>query len=190
MIARFFGGSLFISSAALVAIAGLAPTAAKADVLVATIYGVYDANSCGDTPSSCLTAPAGEPLASGYMNNLAGAPYSSYDTPSLYINNNTPYPFTDVQIVLTAYQGLNKGSTTTVPTSELNGGTVPADTVYQLVWDQVGGGYGNTVPGTLPNTSANLFSYDYDDYYFTGVLESPICAPEGLLIARNSAILT
>jgi hypothetical protein len=43
----------------------------------------------------------------------------------------------------------------------------------------VGGGYGNTVPATLPNTSANLFSYDYDDFYQTYVLHLPNCASQG-----------
>lgn len=129
MAGLILGRSLLVSGAVVAAVGWLG-SPAQAKVLVATIYGVYDANSCGDTPSSCLTAPAGEPLANGYMNNLAGAPYGSYDTPSLYINNNTAYSFTDVQIVLKAYQGLNDGSTTTVPAVQLNGGVIPADTVY------------------------------------------------------------
>jgi hypothetical protein len=72
----------------------------------------------------------GRTLGKRLYEQFGRAPYGSYDTPSLYINNNTAYSFTDVQIVLKAYQGLNDGSTTTVPAVQLNGGVIPADTVY------------------------------------------------------------
>jgi len=134
--------------------------AAKAETLVATIYGVYDAHSCGDG-AGCLTPPAGQPLASGYATNGG----TSFDTPSLFINNNTPYDFTNVSITLTAYQGINNGSVTTIPSGTIASDTIPANTLYQLIWSQPGDGNGNPVPASGSNTSANLFTYDYDDYY-------------------------
>jgi hypothetical protein len=90
---------------------------------------------------------------------------TSYDTPSLWINNNTAFPFTNVVITLNAYQGINNGSQTIVPSNQINGGTIPANTLYDLVWSQNGGGTSNPQPISGSNTSANLFTYDYDDYY-------------------------
>lgn len=180
MIERFVKQSLFLSGTALGAVGALAPPGASASTLVATIYGVYDSNACGDTPSSCLSPPAGQPLATGYLNNAAGGQDSSYDTPSLYFNNNTGFAFTNVQVFLKSYQGLNMGSATTVPAVQLNGGTIPSDTVYQLIWNQNGDGTGNSYPTSPPVTTANLFSYDYDDYYFNSVGNTYAgCSAEG-----------
>jgi hypothetical protein len=161
--------------AALAAAGLLAAPEARANTLVSTIYGVYDAGSCGDGPA-CLVAPPGQPLATGYGTN-GGA---SGDTPSLFINNNTGFAFSDVTITLNAYQGINNGSVTTIPVSQIGGGsdTIAANTLYELRWSLSGGGYGNPVPGSGSNTSANLYSFDYDDYY-AGSLGLPACAPEG-----------
>ncbi len=164
------------SSVAALAAAGLlAAPAAQASTLVSTIYGVYDAGSCGDG-AGCLVAPPGQPLATGYDTNGG----SSSDTPSLFINNNTGFAFSDVTITLKAYQGINNGSVTTIPVSQIGGGsdTIAADTLYELRWSLSGGGYGNTVPVSGSNTSADLYSFDYDDFY-AGNLGLPACAPEG-----------
>jgi PEP-CTERM motif len=180
MIERFVKQSLLLGGTALAGVGAVAAPGAQANTLVATIYGVYDASTCGNSPSSCLSPPSGEPLATGYMNNAAGAPYGSNDTPSLYFNNNTGFVFTNVKVVLQSYQGLNLGSTTTVPAVQLNGGTIGADTVYQLIWNQVGGNYGNTYPTNPPVTTANLYSYDYDDYYSNTIGNTYAgCAAEG-----------
>jgi len=159
-----------LATAGVLTLAGLQPAHAGGSTLVSTIYGVYDAASCGDGPG-CLTAPSGQPLATGYGTNGG----SSGDTPSLFINNNTPYDFTSVQIKLTAYQGINNGSVTIVPTSQIGSSdNITADTLYQLVWSQPGGGYGNPLPSGGTNTSANLFSFDYDDFY-NGNGTNPLC---------------
>lgn len=64
-------------------------------------------------------------------------------------------------------RGINDGSVTTIPTSQIGGGsdTIGANTLYELRWSLSGGGFGNPVPGGGSNTSANLFSFDYDDFY-------------------------
>jgi hypothetical protein len=153
---------------------------AEAKTLVATIYGVYDAAACGDS-ASCLAPPPTGSLAPGYATNGG----TSSDTPSLFFNNDTAFDFTDVKVVLTAYQGLNQGSSTTVPSVDLNLGTIAANTLFQLRWSETGGGFGNPVPSSPPTTSANLFSFDYDDYYQTFVsqpgciLGSQYCATPG-----------
>lgn len=113
--------------------------------------------------------PSGQPLASGYANNGGTA----YDTPTLFINNNTNYSFTGASVTLNAYQGINKGSQTIV-----NIGTIAANTLYALNWNLNGAGTGNSVPGSGSNTSANLFTYDYDDYY-GGSTGNSACAAEG-----------
>lgn len=159
-----------VSTATLAFAAGL--NASQASTLVATVYGVYDASSCG-SDGSCLSPPAGQPLAPTLSSNGA----DTYDTPSLFINNNTAYSFTNVQIQLTGYQGINNGSVTDVPSNQINGGTIAAETLYLLTW--TGGTYGNPVPPGGSNTSANLFAYDYDDYYYTGQLLNPACDPQG-----------
>jgi len=155
--------------AAAVAAAFGAQAAHAAPQLVATIYGVYDAVACG-VNSSCLTAPMGEPLATGSANNSAennsGYPLG-YDTPTLFINNNTSSPFTNVHLTLSAYQGINSGSVNSFSLGAVNGGssTIAANTLFALVWDETGGGSGNAVPSSGHNTSANLFTFDYDDSY-------------------------
>ena len=158
-----------VSTATLAFAAGL--NASQASTLVATVYGVYDASSCG-SDGSCLSPPAGQPLAPTFSSNGA----DTYDTPSLFINNNTAYSFTNVQIQLTGYQGINNGSVTDVPSNQINGGTIAAETLYLLL------GPGEpmaTRSSRRINTSANLFAYDYDDYYYTGQLLNPACDPQG-----------
>ncbi len=140
----------------------------QAATLVSTIYGVYDANSCGDS-GACLSAPAGEPLAT----NCANCGTTRYDTPTLFINNNTGFSFTNATITLTAYQGINNGSVTVVSI-----GTIAANTLYAENWNTNGAGTGNPIPGSGSNTSANLYTYDYDDYY-GGNTGNPACAAEG-----------
>lgn len=179
-----------LASAGVLALAGFEPAHAGGSTLVSTIYGVYDAGSCGDG-ASCLVAPPGHPLATGYGTNGG----SSSDTPSLFINNSTPYDFTDVSIKLTAYQGINKGSVTFIPTSQIGAGDdITANTLYELRWSQSGGGYGNPLPGGGSNTSADLYSFDYDDYYQTYVsqpgciLGSQYCSTPGNFYVTFSAM--
>jgi hypothetical protein len=161
------GSALSLGSFGGVSVANATPT------LVSTIYGVYDSQACS-SPSSCVSAPSGEPLAT----NVATNGGTTYDTPSLFINNNTNYSFSNIVITLTAYQGINAGSVTVIPAGTIAGNTIAANTLYELIWSQNGGGTGNAVPGSNTNTSANLFTYDYDDYY-GGNTGNPLCAPEG-----------
>jgi hypothetical protein len=158
-----------LAATGMLILAGFQPARAN-PTLVSTIYGVYDASSCGDD-ASCLTAPTGHPLATGYGTN-GGA---SGDTPSLFINNDTAFDFTNVQIKLTAYQGINNHSVTFVPTSQIGSSdNITSDTLYELRWSLSGGGYGNPLPSGGTNTSANLFSFDYDDFY-NGNGTNPLC---------------
>lgn len=156
-------GCSTVAAAVAAALGGQAAHAAPQ--LVATIYGVYDADACG-VNSSCLTGT----LATGYANN--GAENNSgfalgYDTPTLFINNNTSSPFTNVHLTLSAYQGINNSSVTSFSLGTVNGGssTIAANTLFALVWDEIGAGMGHPVPSSGHNTSANLFTFDYDDYY-------------------------
>jgi hypothetical protein len=70
----------------------------------------------------------------------------AYDTPDLVFHNTSGGTLTSAQMVLTGYQGLNNGITTTVSL-----GTLPiGDSSY--IWS------GFTTPG-------NLIAFDYDDEY-------------------------
>ena len=76
-----------------------------------------------------------------------------YDTPSLHIDNSSSYDFTNVQLKLTGYQGLNAGMRQSVGLANITAGT----TVI-LPWGSIAGANGSTSGG-------NLFAYDYDDSY-------------------------
>lgn len=154
-------GGTAIAAAVAAALGAPAARAGTSLQLVSTIYGVYDAVACSDD-AGCLSAPPFGSLATGYANNGSTA----YDTPTLFINNDTKYAFTDVTVTLNAYQGINKGSVTMIPVSNfMTGGTIASNTLFALNWNQAGGGTGNAIPSSGSNTSANLFTYDYDDYY-------------------------
>lgn len=88
-----------------------------------------------------------------------------YDTPSLHISNTSGFDFTNVQLQLTGYQGLNNGisQSTGLP-------NILAGTTFTYVWG------GPTVPG-------NLFAYDYDDEWGNTPLGfgSPNCVVTGYL---------
>src|SRR5271167_4044730 len=77
-----------------------------------------------------------------------------YDTPWLTISNTTAYNFTNVQITLTGYQGLNNGVVS--PTANL--ANILAGTTQTDVWGQISGVSSSTTP-------QNLFASDYDDEY-------------------------
>ena len=94
-----------------------------------------------------------------------------YDTPSLNISNTTPYDFVNAQIVLTGYQGDNKGVTQTVAL-----GTISSGTVDDVIWG-ISASNGYPVPTGGP-TKGQLFTYDYDDSEGEQVVE-PGCAAEG-----------
>jgi hypothetical protein len=112
----------------------------------------------------------------------------NYDTPSLHILNSTAYDFTNVQMTLTAYQGLNKGTSETVNLANIAAGATQID-----VWGSLPGVSSSTSPG-------NLSAYDYDDEYngdFTpktgyGLLSlpntlvlAPQCAPQADIYGWN-----
>jgi len=78
-----------------------------------------------------------------------------YDTPSLIFHNTSGFDFTNVQMTLTGYQGLNNGASQSTSLSNILAGT---DFTYTWL--------GATVPG-------NLFAYDYDDSWGGG----GICPP-------------
>jgi hypothetical protein len=161
---------LLASSALSIATFGGLSGALASPTLVSTIYGVYDSSSCSN-PSSCLSPAPGQPLAPNTATNGG----QTYDTPSLYINNNTAYAFSNVSITLNAYQGINNGSVTTIPSGTISGNTIAANTLYELLWSAGGGGTNNPVPGSGSNPSANLFTYDYDDYYGGSQSNNPAC---------------
>ncbi len=165
---------LLASSALSLASLGGLSGAFASPTLVSTIYGVYDSTGCTSNPSACLSPAQGQPLATNVATN-GGA---TYDTPSLFINNNTAFAFSNVVITLDAYQGINKGSVTVIPSGTIPGNTIAANTLYALNWSAFGGGTGNPVPGSGSNTSANLFTYDYDDYY-GGNSGNPACGAQG-----------
>jgi len=111
--------------------------------LVATIYGVYDAeDGIGDLPS-------------GVTNGLSQYGSSGvYDTPSLFFVNPTGYSITGAQVVLTVSPVFNSGQNT------LNNGvsqTIGLGTINPLSVTQFAWGYNvNQSP---------LGVYDYDDEY-------------------------
>jgi hypothetical protein len=69
-----------------------------------------------------------------------------YDTPELVFNNTSTFAFTNAQVVLTGYQGINNGATASASI-----GTIGAGSTYKMLWNGATGG------GT------GLFAYDYDD---------------------------
>lgn len=104
---------------------------------------------------------------------------TAYDTPSLHIFNTTGFAFTDVNLTLTAYQGLNKGISQSVSLADIAAGAT--DT---LIWGSIPGVSGSLTPG-------NLFSYDYDDEYggtFSAVTgEGLLSLPDTLVAAPQCA---
>ena len=79
---------------------------------------------------------------------------NNYDTPWLTVSNTTNYSFTNVQMVLTGYQGLNNG----VVSAAINLGTIVANSTQTDVW--------GSLPGVSSLTTAgNLAAFDYDDEY-------------------------
>jgi len=70
-----------------------------------------------------------------------------YDTPSLHISNTTGFDFTNVQMLLTGYQGLNNGFT-----QDISLPNITANSTYIYTW------FGST-------TAHNLSAYDYDDEF-------------------------
>ena len=119
--------------------------AAQANTQVGSVVGAYDYNC---TASSCApTRPAGISHYGTYGNT-----FGTGDTPSLWIYNTTGSSFTNVQLLLTGYNGLNIGKTTVVTP-----GPIAPHTAFQIVW-------GPIYP-TSPAAQGDLFAYDYDDEY-------------------------
>ncbi|MGH9376156.1 MAG: PEP-CTERM sorting domain-containing protein [Terriglobia bacterium] len=140
-----------LSVAAVLACLTLAATLQATPLtLVATIYGVYDAESgIGNLPSSVTSGLT--PVDSQGV----------YDTPSLFFVNTTGQDITNVQLQLTGYGTgtYNNGAAQTVSV-----GTLAAGSVTQLAWN------GGCSAGTL-------FCYDYDDEYSSNYGANPNGAP-------------
>ncbi len=77
----------------------------------------------------------------------------SYDTPSLHVDNSSAYNFTNVQLTLTGYPGLNNGISQSVGLADITAGSTAI-----ITWGSIPGVSGST-------TAKNLFAYDYDDEY-------------------------
>lgn len=127
---------LTTTGAAALLLLAQASGAQAAHVKVGTIYGAYDA-LCGSNID--CTFGTGLPV-SGNGTDL-------YDTPNLFIVNTGSKPFTNLNLALTGYQGLNNGTT-----GSFGPFTVAPGTVYQINWN------GSSFAG-------NLFGYDYDDQW-------------------------
>jgi len=123
---------------------------AHANTIVASIYGAYDAE-CG----SNIDCTFGY---SGYSFYSTGG--NEYDSPSLFIVNNTALAFTGATLTLTGYQDqvLNDTATVTLP-------DIPANSIYDILW-----GSGLAVSG-----DTTLFAYDYDDNFGGGYENIPGC---------------
>jgi hypothetical protein len=91
-----------------------------------------------------------------------------FDTPSLVFHNTSGGVFTNAQMVLQGYQGLNNGLTATVSLGTLGAG----DT--QIFWGSLPGVPSGTTPG-------NLTAYDYDDEYIgtSSIINDPTCGGGG-----------
>ncbi|MBV8501840.1 MAG: PEP-CTERM sorting domain-containing protein [Paucibacter sp.] len=99
------------------------------------------------------------------------------DTPTLFISNTTAFAFTNVQMTLTGYQGLNNGIVQSRSLSDIG-----ANSTLTFNWSE-------------GNSAGNLFSYDYDDEYsgtasassgFFGQLPyNPICDPQSNIYGRS-----
>jgi hypothetical protein len=100
---------------------------------------------------SVPSAHAG-PILVSTIDGFYGGTY--YDTPWITISNTTADPFTNVQMTLTGYQGLNNG----VVSPTINLGTIAAGTTQTDVWGSLPGVSAGLTPG-------NMTAYDYDDEY-------------------------
>ncbi|MBU6260302.1 MAG: hypothetical protein KGL18_02930 [Burkholderiales bacterium] len=91
-----------------------------------------------------------------------------FDTASLIFNNTTGGTLTHATMVLTGYQGLNKGLTATVQLGTLASGNT------QVYWGSLPGVSSATSPGVLT-------AYDYDDQYIgtPNIINDPSCGGAG-----------
>ena len=92
------------------------------------------------------------PILVSTIDGFYGGTY--YDTPWITISNTTADSFTNVQMTLTGYQGLNNG----VVSPTINLGTIAAGATQVDVWGSLPGVSGGLSP-------KNLASDDYDDEY-------------------------
>src|SRR5580704_15770272 len=95
---------------------------------------------------SVPSAHAG-PILVSTIDGFYGGTY--YDTPWITISNSTADSFTNVQMTLTGYQGLNNG----VVSPTINLGTIAAGTTQTDVWGSLPGANGAT-------TAGNMTAYD------------------------------
>jgi hypothetical protein len=142
---------LMTATSALALLVFAPPHAAQAgSTLVATIYGVYDAEAgIGDLPSGAITG-----LTQVGSNGV-------YDTPSLFFVNPTGYTISNPQMQLLVTTAVNNGQNTynNGVTQTISTGAFIPGSVTQVSWGSSGsfnGGYG---------VSPNLFVDDYDDEY-------------------------
>lgn len=140
------GRLLLASSTAALFFCVQAPSADAGSVKVASIYGIYDAE-CGSNIVCNNTNPLFSGATSFGSNSVPGG---GYDTPALFIYNQSGEDMSNVQMTLSGYQDRNLGVTKMISLPDIAAGEV-----YELYWND---GYGGTVAG-------DLFSYDYDDEY-------------------------
>jgi hypothetical protein len=112
---------------------------ARANNLIASVYGEYDTSGPGDLPSNVNGLPC---------NGSCGG---DYDTPTLFFSNISGYSIINAQMVLSVgtaqnngWNTLNNGASQTVSL-----GTLPNGYNSEINW----------------GTGGSLFTYDYDDQY-------------------------
>ncbi len=88
-----------------------------------------------------------------------------YDTPWLTISNTTAYSFTNVQMILTGYQGLING----IVSPTINLADIGANSVQTDVWGSLPGVSSSIGPG-------NLTAVDFEDDYSSNSNTNPVGA--------------
>jgi hypothetical protein len=108
----------------------------------------------------------------------------AYDTAALTFHNTSGGDFTNAQLVLLGYQGLNNGDTTTVHLGTLGAGD------SNEIWGALPGVSGSTTPG-------NLTAYDYDDEWGNQnpgdphcILNTALCSKVGNFKVTFTAIIS
>ena len=133
---------LLMTTAAAALLLAMPYPEANASTVVASIFGVYDAQ-CASFDCTLGTGHTAVLFRTG--SGDTGFP-QGYDTPSLFIDNPTTHPMTGVTLQLTGYQGLNNGKTQRIPLPDIAPGTI-----LDVDWANV-------------LAAGDLFSFDYDKY--------------------------
>jgi PEP-CTERM motif len=135
-------------------------------------WQIFRAHSHGGLSMTSLrtkvvTATASGALALALLSQSAQAHVASingqydtaqYDTPDLVVDaSGATFDFTNVQLTLHGYQGLNNGITQSTPLPDITAGST-----YTYIWN-----------GAF--TAGNLFAFDYDDTYGGTGYTNPDC---------------